>query len=266
MVEPVNYPTLTADTWKPRSMSLAGRMMRALVAVLPDLSTVVLVRRRTGGGDPALTLVRVHRALDQSVRGGSAGRRWLSSDVDVRLDHVESTPVRPHPRDPGTSGRADAPGRTAATRGAVAERPWARRLVVTNPGAPQGNAVFVLHRQPVDVATEGRHPVVLLAGRISHADQARMLAIPDVEHCLPCLTLTEDGRVVVDRSAVGADDEGRTADDVPGTSRRRDGRAARPGVCDTLTADALDAILAQICRDPRVATLLHDWVSDSVRR
>lgn len=237
MIENLNSRPLAAPTCEPRGMSTAGRMLRALVASLPDLHSVVFVHRRAGGADPGVTVARVQRALSDSLAGGYAARRWLTGGMDVRLDEVESAPV------------VVARGRRAPEpSGVIAMRPWARRLVVTNPNAPQGSGVFVLHRQPVDVTVEGRHPVVLLAGRVSQADQARILAIPDVEHCLPRLTSAEDGRIVVDRSAVPA------------------GAIGGAGVCDALTADALDAILAQLCQDPRVATLLHDWVSDAARR
>lgn len=218
-------------------VSLAARLREVLT------STSRRLRLLTRGGEATDTLTRIQETLVQSLVQGAASRRWLGADVDVRVDEID-TELEESP---------------TATAGVVVPyvRTWARRMVVSASGAPRSMIVVVLHRQalepaaarggaPIAGAAPGsrrvRHfPVMILAGHMGPDDARRVLAIPDAEDHLPRLAISPDGRIVVDRRAA--------------QYRREYERQF----------DQLDAVVSSICRDPRVATLLQDWVSDSER-
>lgn len=133
-----------------------------------------------------------------------------------------------------------APTGSAHGREVVPAHGWARRMTVSSARAPHAHTVVVLHRQSAPGSPlRRRFPVVVLVGRIETKQLLHLLTVPDAEEHLPRLTHAEDGRIVVDRRESTADEQRR--------------------------ADDLDEIMGAISRDPRVATLLHDWLSDSAR-
>lgn len=209
----------------------------------------------------AETLARIHEIIAQYSSQGAAARAWLSAGLDVRVDEIDTEVDTT-----ATPSRRSGSQRTDSKHAGVVARPstWARRMVISARGAPRAMIVVILHRQALEFSdtddgavvrvasgvpcatdlggARGSFPVIILAGHMGPDDDRRILAIPDAENYLPRLTCAPDGRIVVDRSAP----------------------QYRPEFARQM--DDLDAVVAGICRDPMVATLLQDWVSETSHR
>lgn len=207
------------------------------------------------------TLARIHEIIAQYSNQGAAARAWFTTGLDVRVDEMDTEVEAP-----SLPSRSSATRERGSRRGGVVARPstWARRMVISARGAPRAMIVVILHRQALEFSgtddgavvrlasgvpcatgaggARASFPVIILAGQMGPDDDRRILAIPDAENYLPRLTCAPDGRIVIDRSAP----------------------QYRPEFEHQM--DDLDAVVAGICRDPMVATLLQDWVSESSRR